>query len=431
MRATDRRRRLRDQLGVRRAFLNTPETAKDLENLRVALGVDKLTLFGVSYGAQVAAEYARRFPDATAAVVLDSPTPVDGLDGVDQLRTFGARACCARSASPGVCHRTVTDPDEALAARGRAARRGAVAARVPPSGASATRSATESPLRALTASDVTRACAPALPAAIASLAAGDAAPLLHLGALDVRRRRAADINTARLLATVCIEGRLPWAPDSPVAPRAGGAGGLHRRARGGVRAVQRADACSQTRSPSSARPGRRRRSPRPCPTPARTCRCSSSPAARTCARRWRAPAGPRRSTRTRRLLAVPGVGHSVLSTDLTGCAVTGLVAFLRGQTVASARARRRGRSRPYAPATSARCARRGSPACPAGRSARSPSRSPASGSTPRARATTRSSFPGCAPATCGPADRARRCTASSGSGACASPAGSTRAAAGP
>ena len=37
---------------------------KDLEDLRVALGVDKLTLLGVSYGAKVAGEYARRFPAA-------------------------------------------------------------------------------------------------------------------------------------------------------------------------------------------------------------------------------------------------------------------------------------------------------------------------------------------------------------------------------
>ena len=50
------------KLGDRRAFFNTPETAKDLEDLRVALGVDKLTLLGVSYGAKVAGEYARRYP---------------------------------------------------------------------------------------------------------------------------------------------------------------------------------------------------------------------------------------------------------------------------------------------------------------------------------------------------------------------------------
>src|SRR4051794_17742240 len=105
-----------NKLGVKRAFFSTPETAKDLEDLRVALGVDKLSLYGVSYGTNVAAEYVRRFPAHTAAVVLDSPTPVDGLDGIDELRTFGTPRVLREVCYPGLCHRTVTDPDAALAA---------------------------------------------------------------------------------------------------------------------------------------------------------------------------------------------------------------------------------------------------------------------------------------------------------------------------
>ena len=35
-----------------------------------------------------------------------------------------------------------------------------------------------------------------------------------------------------------------------------------------------------------------------------------------------------------KLLAVPGVGHSVLGTDVSGCAVKGMIAFLRAQTIA-------------------------------------------------------------------------------------------------
>ena len=104
------------KLGDRRAYYSTAETAIDLENLRVALGVDKLTLFGVSYGTQVAQEYVRRYPTQTAAVILDSPTPVDGLDGVDELRTFGAPRVLREVCFPGICHETVTDPDEALTA---------------------------------------------------------------------------------------------------------------------------------------------------------------------------------------------------------------------------------------------------------------------------------------------------------------------------
>src|SRR6185503_4242630 len=103
------------KLGEKRAFLSTAETAKDLEDLRVGLGVEQLTPIGVSYGAVVAAEYARRFPAHTAAVVLDSPAPVDGLDGVGELRSFGLPRVLREVCFPGACHRTVPDPDEALA----------------------------------------------------------------------------------------------------------------------------------------------------------------------------------------------------------------------------------------------------------------------------------------------------------------------------
>ena len=104
------------KLGDKRALWNTPETAKDLEDLRGALGVDKLTLFGVSYGAKVASEYARRYPASTAALVLDSPTPVDGLDGYDQLRTLGTPRVLKEVCFPGPCSATVSDPDAALEA---------------------------------------------------------------------------------------------------------------------------------------------------------------------------------------------------------------------------------------------------------------------------------------------------------------------------
>src|SRR3954451_6466478 len=104
------------KLGDRRAFWSTAETAKDLEDLRRALGVDKLTLFGVSYGAKVASEYARRYPASTAALVLDSPAPVDGLDGYDQLRNLGTPGVLDEVCSPGPCAATVRDPEAALAA---------------------------------------------------------------------------------------------------------------------------------------------------------------------------------------------------------------------------------------------------------------------------------------------------------------------------
>ena len=91
-----------ERLGVRRAFLTTAETAHDLETCGSRSAADKLTLLGVSYGTKVAAEYARRYPDRTAALVLDSPVPVDGLDAFGQLRMLSAPAGAAGGRAPRV-----------------------------------------------------------------------------------------------------------------------------------------------------------------------------------------------------------------------------------------------------------------------------------------------------------------------------------------
>ncbi len=213
-------------LGARRPFWNTPETARDLEDLRVALGVDKLTLYAVSYGTNVAADYARLYPQHTAAIVLDSPTPVDGLDGVDALRTFGTPRVLREVCFPGLCHRTVTDPDAALTAAVKRLDGSSIGGPVVSTSGKVSHRAGE-PRRCSTTrsprATSRRRCAPRCPAAIASLADGDAAPFLHALELDTAGvgGGSGDINEARLLATTCIESRLPWAPDSPVASRQG------------------------------------------------------------------------------------------------------------------------------------------------------------------------------------------------------------------
>ena len=89
----------------------------DLEALRVALGADKLTLDGVSYGTFVAERYAIAHPDRVARLVLDSVVPAAGLDGleVDGMRETARvlRAVCRAQHCPG-------DPAADLAAVVRA-----------------------------------------------------------------------------------------------------------------------------------------------------------------------------------------------------------------------------------------------------------------------------------------------------------------------
>jgi pimeloyl-ACP methyl ester carboxylesterase len=346
------------KLGDRRAFFNTPETARDLESLRVALGVEKLTLLGVSYGAKVAAEYARRYPAQTAALVLDSPTPVDGLDGYDQLRTLGAPRVLREVCFPGPCHTTVTDPDEALAAAASRLQDGAIRGPlVSASGRVRQVRVTESDLYSvLAASDLNPGLRQGLPAAIASLAEGDSAPLLHLAALlGSDDDESGGINSARLLATSCIESRLPWAPDSPVASRADALKAFVAAHSDGF-----APFSAKTVLASSVT-GLCEKWP-PTPRPEGVSYLGPDVPVLVLSGRadLRTPLEDARRTAAQypnaKVLAVPGVGHSVLTSDVTGCAVKGTVAFLSGKTVAqcsktSVLGRYQNLSAPYTPAT--------------------------------------------------------------------------------
>jgi pimeloyl-ACP methyl ester carboxylesterase len=69
----------RDRLvaaGIDLAVFNTPESAADLADLRVALGYDEWNLYGVSYGSRLSLEVMRSHPEGIRSVVLDSTYPM-------------------------------------------------------------------------------------------------------------------------------------------------------------------------------------------------------------------------------------------------------------------------------------------------------------------------------------------------------------------
>src|SRR4051812_10019378 len=213
------------KLGDKRVFFNTTETALDLEDLRGALGVDKLWLLGISYGTKVAGEYARRFPQHTAGVVLDSPVSTDALDGTFELRQVAMPRMLRDACAKAPCRSSVPDPAGALRdAVLRLQRAPLKGPFVVKSGRAKTEMLSEATLYgALLTGDESPLIRVFLPAAVESVAKGDAAPLLHLEALlaggEAIDEEDTGINNARLLATSCIEAKLPWAPDSPVAGR--------------------------------------------------------------------------------------------------------------------------------------------------------------------------------------------------------------------
>lgn len=68
------------KLGAKRAFYTTFDSVEDIEAVRRAIGVERLTVFGVSYGTKVAVAYARRYPAHVERLVLDSVLDPGGPD---------------------------------------------------------------------------------------------------------------------------------------------------------------------------------------------------------------------------------------------------------------------------------------------------------------------------------------------------------------
>lgn len=69
--------------------VGTEEAARDLEQLRIALGDDRLTFLGLSYGSLLGATYADRFPTRVRAMVLDGA--IDPARPLTQLSADQAR----------------------------------------------------------------------------------------------------------------------------------------------------------------------------------------------------------------------------------------------------------------------------------------------------------------------------------------------------
>jgi pimeloyl-ACP methyl ester carboxylesterase len=86
-------------IGEARRYYSTAETVADIERLRTALGVPRLTLDGVSYGTFVEERYALRYPSRVARMVLDSVVPQTGVDPLHRAALSGSgrvlRSVCA------------------------------------------------------------------------------------------------------------------------------------------------------------------------------------------------------------------------------------------------------------------------------------------------------------------------------------------------
>src|SRR4051812_37826045 len=103
-----------NRLGVARHHYTTPDSVEDMEAIRQQLGVDKLTLFGISYGTELAIAYARAHPDHVKRLILDSTVDADDRDPYGRVN-FRAMPATLKALCPAKCKDISSDPGADLA----------------------------------------------------------------------------------------------------------------------------------------------------------------------------------------------------------------------------------------------------------------------------------------------------------------------------
>lgn len=97
--------------GINVAAYTVAESAADINDLRLALGYEKVNLYGFSYGSLLAAAIMRDYPTAIRSVVLDSVLPL-GIDVVQEkphCLQSGLDALLAGCAADAACHAAYPD----------------------------------------------------------------------------------------------------------------------------------------------------------------------------------------------------------------------------------------------------------------------------------------------------------------------------------
>jgi len=212
-----------DLLGPARDFYATADDVDDMEAVRQALGVDRIAIYGVSYGTKLALAYAAVYPDRVERLLLDSVVPLDRPDpfATDELRAMPATldAYC-----PGTsCSAATPDFSGDVVALANALAAAPLDGSVPsPNGRKKVRLAASDFLDLVLSADLQPGLAAELPAAVHAARQGQSRPLLRL--FEIVRESSggvpADMSSAIYLATTCHDGSFPWQPETPVDERA-------------------------------------------------------------------------------------------------------------------------------------------------------------------------------------------------------------------
>ncbi len=211
-----------DALGPSRAYYTTAANADDVDAVRQALGVDKVGLWGTSYGTKVELAYALGFPTHVERLLLDSVVTPSGPDpyGLETLQNIPAamRALCGTAA----CHKISTNLAGQVAALANKAAVKPITGRVRNAVGRLVTESLDGPtlLSIVVSTDLNPGLQAELPEAISAAAAGRPQALLRIeafaeGGLRMRGFATGDTSFSEglFLATMCSDGRFPWQPN--------------------------------------------------------------------------------------------------------------------------------------------------------------------------------------------------------------------------
>ncbi len=330
-------------IGPQRIFYATRDHAEDIESVRAALGVDKIGLFGVSYGTKLSLAYALAHPDRVERLVLDSVVPPSFPDPFDQnvlsempgtLAAFCQSICKAATPSFGADVVRLANRIEAKPISGKVIGSNGRVKTVRMNG--------EELLSMMIDADLSPGVAAEAPAAVHAALAGNVRPLLRVYDLDLASSRLSsqDLSFGLNAATNCADGQFPWAPGTPPSQRraainsaiaalpSGSLGGFGSWAA----RIGTAFFCEQWPSPS----GNTQLGPGPYPNVPVLAISGGfdlrTPTANALAVVRQFPQG--------RLIVVPGVGHSVTSplSDTSACSQNVVRQWILGTLVAPTQA---------------------------------------------------------------------------------------------
>jgi pimeloyl-ACP methyl ester carboxylesterase len=305
-------------IGERRDFYTTADHAEDLEAVRASVGADRIAIWGVSYGTKLALAYAHAHPTHVERLLLDSIVDADTPDPLDATILRAMPTALAAICAGGSCKGATNDfPGDVVAFAARLAQS-------PQDGLTAAGF-----LGFVVAADLDPGLAAELPAAVHAALGGRLEPLFHLAGLGRPESEATAMAPGLFVATVCGDGEFPWAgtvadreralaADAAAAP-AGALGPFGAWAAGFGNAQLCVGWPQRLAPPPAAPAGALPDVPVLALSGSLDMR---TPTANAVAVLSHFPQG--------RLLVVPGVGHSVLTADPSGCALIAVRTWIAG-----------------------------------------------------------------------------------------------------